>query len=76
MSVYKEMGAGYLTRTKDLILAGEEKWYRLDSAASDVCLRSKQRFTRAGKVLPGALLAESTPGTAFYGTLLGDVESN
>jgi hypothetical protein len=33
ISVYKEMGAGYLTRIKDLILAGGKKWYGLDSVA-------------------------------------------
>jgi hypothetical protein len=41
----------------------------------DVCLRSKQRFTWARKVWL-ALLVESTPGTAFYGILLEDAESN
>src|SRR5436853_816656 len=31
--------------------AGEEKWYRLDSLPSNIYLKSKQRFTWAGKVL-------------------------
>jgi hypothetical protein len=57
MSVYKKMGAGYLTRTKDLTLAGVSlaRRRRGDVVSprqrpSDVCLRSKQRFTWAGKV--------------------------
>jgi hypothetical protein len=51
MSVYKKMRAGYLTRIKDLTLAGVSLARRrrkdvisLKQRLSDVCLKSKQKF--------------------------------
>ena len=39
-------------------------------------LKEQAEIHPGGKGFGSALLAESTSGTAYYGTLLGDVESN
>jgi hypothetical protein len=48
MSVYKESGTIYLTRTGILRLLLQSKRCRLDSRPDDICLRSKLGNTWAG----------------------------
>jgi hypothetical protein len=51
MSVYEEIGAGYLTRTKDLNLYGGEVVSPRQRSLGDVCLRSKQGVSCASIVV-------------------------
>jgi hypothetical protein len=74
MSVYEETGAGYLTRTKDLSLSCESHANRrVDEVVSPrqqpgaVCLRSKQRFTWARRVLAWPYSQSRLLGRPFTG---------
>ena len=74
MSVHREAGAGYLTRTKDLIpdadrtrAAGREQVYRPRQRGLTMCLRSKQRFHLDERgFASGPYSWRLTPGTAGY----------
>jgi hypothetical protein len=72
MSVYREIGAGYLARTKDLISevnrmrnVGREKWYRLDS---DLTLTEIEAgyLTRTKDLTPEADHMRDAGGEKWY----------